>query len=319
MTGAPLLPHADVLIVNETEALELLGEELGGDWPAVSERLRLLGPNLVVVTLGRDGAVASIDGRVIQASAPGVTVVDTTGPQIEVPLSFAVEATGPDGAPAEYAVKSNDAVDGERDATCVPASGSVFPINAPGPTTTITCSAIDAHDNAGEPRTFTVAVHDTTPPVFDAATISPDLVEEATSPAGASVAFALPSANDLVDLDKANAEFPPFPEFKVNAGAVHTAFFFSNPGSVYWATKSGTWGDARNSSAEMGERYLEASVKSTIAVLEKNLDLIDRAIAESRAALERDPASEFLADQLARAMTKKVAILRTVALLPARS
>jgi hypothetical protein len=58
---------------------------------------------------------------------------------------------------------------------------------------------------------------------------------------------------------------------------------------------------------------------ATIAVLERNLDLIDRAIAESRAALERDPASEFLADQLARAMTKKVAILRTVALLPARS
>ena len=58
---------------------------------------------------------------------------------------------------------------------------------------------------------------------------------------------------------------------------------------------------------------------TTIAVLEKNLALIDRAIAESRAALQADPASEFLADQLARAMTKKVAILRTVALLPARS
>lgn len=58
---------------------------------------------------------------------------------------------------------------------------------------------------------------------------------------------------------------------------------------------------------------------STIVVLEKNLELIDRAIAESRAALQRDPASEFLADQLARAMTKKVAILRTAALLPARS
>ena len=54
-------------------------------------------------------------------------------------------------------------------------------------------------------------------------------------------------------------------------------------------------------------------------MLEKNLELIDRAIAESRAALQADPASEFLADQLARAMTKKVAILRTVALLPARS
>ena len=58
---------------------------------------------------------------------------------------------------------------------------------------------------------------------------------------------------------------------------------------------------------------------TTIAVLEKNLELIDRAIAESRAALQADPGSDFLADQLARAMTKKVAILRTVALLPARS
>ena len=73
---------------------------------------------------------------------------------------------------------------------------------------------------------------------------------------------------DLVDMDKANAEFPPFPPFTANAGAVHTAFFFSNPGSVYWATKSGTWGDARQATAEMGERYLEASVASTIAVLE---------------------------------------------------
>src|SRR3990170_1970563 len=37
---------------------------------------------------------------------------------------------------------------------------------------------------------------------------------------------------DLVDLEAANAEFPPFPEFTVpNIGAVHSAFFFSNPGS----------------------------------------------------------------------------------------
>jgi hypothetical protein len=58
---------------------------------------------------------------------------------------------------------------------------------------------------------------------------------------------------------------------------------------------------------------------STVTVLERNLELIDRAIAESRAALARDPGSEFLADQLARVMTKKVAILRTAALLPSRS
>jgi creatinine amidohydrolase/Fe(II)-dependent formamide hydrolase-like protein len=49
---------------------------------------------------------------------------------------------------------------------------------------------------------------------------------------------------------------------------VHTAFFFSSPGSVHRATRSGTWGDARQSSAEVGERFLEIGVKSTIAVLD---------------------------------------------------
>jgi creatinine amidohydrolase len=72
----------------------------------------------------------------------------------------------------------------------------------------------------------------------------------------------------LVDLEQANAEFPPFPDYTVNTGPVHTAFFFTSPGSVYWATKSGTWGDARKSTPEMGERYIEVGVRSTLAVLE---------------------------------------------------
>lgn len=73
---------------------------------------------------------------------------------------------------------------------------------------------------------------------------------------------------NLVDMDKANAEFPPFPDYKIPTGPVHTAFFFTAPGSVYWATKSGTWGDARGSTAEIGERYLQAGVRSTLRVLE---------------------------------------------------
>ena len=59
-----------------------------------------------------------------------------------------------------------------------------------------------------------------------------------------------------------------FPEFTVNTAPVHTAFFFTSPGSVYWATKSGTWGDARQSTPEIGERYIEAGVRSTLAVLD---------------------------------------------------
>jgi creatinine amidohydrolase len=72
----------------------------------------------------------------------------------------------------------------------------------------------------------------------------------------------------LVDMDRANAEFPPFPELTVNSAPVHTAFFFSSPGSVHRATRSGTWGDARGSTPEIGERFIEIGVKSTIAALE---------------------------------------------------
>jgi creatinine amidohydrolase len=76
---------------------------------------------------------------------------------------------------------------------------------------------------------------------------------------------------NLVDIERANAEFPPFPEFTVNTAPVHTAFFFTSPGSVYWATKSGTWGDARKASAEIGERYIQIGVRSTLDVL-KNIE-----------------------------------------------
>jgi creatinine amidohydrolase len=72
---------------------------------------------------------------------------------------------------------------------------------------------------------------------------------------------------DLVDMDNANAEMPPFPEV-TNSAPVHTAFFFSNPGSVYRATHSGTWGDAREASAEYGERYLSVVTEATVRLLD---------------------------------------------------
>jgi hypothetical protein len=56
---------------------------------------------------------------------------------------------------------------------------------------------------------------------------------------------------------------------------------------------------------------------STVAIIEKNLQIIDAAIASSRAALARDPASRLLSDQLTHALDKKVELLRTAALLPA--
>ena len=71
----------------------------------------------------------------------------------------------------------------------------------------------------------------------------------------------------LVDIDAANAEMPPFPEV-TSPAAVHTAFFFSTPGSVHRASHSGTWGDARDSSAEYGERYLQVVTEATLRMLD---------------------------------------------------
>ena len=55
---------------------------------------------------------------------------------------------------------------------------------------------------------------------------------------------------------------------------------------------------------------------ATVAILERNLQIIDWAIAESRAALEKDPGSVLLNRQLHNALGKKVQVLRTAALLP---
>ena len=55
---------------------------------------------------------------------------------------------------------------------------------------------------------------------------------------------------------------------------------------------------------------------ATVALLERNLAVIDRAIAESRAALAMNPGSALLNRQLQSALGKKVQVLRTAALLP---
>lgn len=57
----------------------------------------------------------------------------------------------------------------------------------------------------------------------------------------------------------------------------------------------------------------------TVSVIERNLKVIDDAIAQCRVALDKDPASHFLMQSLNNALETKVELLRTAALLPARS
>ena len=114
-------------------------------------------------------------------------------------------------------------------------------------------------------RAFPINYWDGMPPEVFAKYCGPDKGFHAHAAETAAILAINPN---LVDMEKANCEFPAFPAWTVGSAPVHTAFFFSNPGSVHWATKSGTWGEARTTTPEMGEIYLKDSVASTIAVIE---------------------------------------------------
>jgi hypothetical protein len=57
---------------------------------------------------------------------------------------------------------------------------------------------------------------------------------------------------------------------------------------------------------------------ATVVVIDKNLRIIDDAIAQCRLALRKDPNSRFLTESLNDALDSKVQLLRTAAALPAR-
>jgi RHS repeat-associated protein len=82
-----------------------------------------------------------------------ITVRDTTAPTLNLPAPITRAATGPGGAVVTYSASAIDLVDGLISVNCVPVSGSLFPVG----TTTVHCSATDAHQNIAT-GTFTVTI-----------------------------------------------------------------------------------------------------------------------------------------------------------------
>jgi hypothetical protein len=123
-----------------------------------------------------------------------VTVHDTTAPRFLSPAADALaEATGPGGAVVTYPIPTaTDAVDSNPAVSCDVASGSMFPLGR----TTVECTAGD-HAGNRTTSTFTVTVHDTTPPAFDL--LPADALVEATDSGGAVVTYQIPTATDAVD------------------------------------------------------------------------------------------------------------------------
>lgn len=142
-----------------------------------------LGDTVVYCSVA-DAAGNAVDGTLV------VSVVDTTAPVVTVPANITAEAAGASGAHVAYAVSATDVAAGNVAATCVPASGSLFPIGA----TEVDCSASDPRGNTGH-ATFTIEVRDTTAPVV---TVPANISVIANSAAGRAVSFAT-SGSDLVD------------------------------------------------------------------------------------------------------------------------
>ncbi len=91
----------------------------------------------------------------IESWSPFVVEVaaDTTPPEITVPASITVDATGPGGAAVAYTVTATDDTDPGPVVTCTPPSGTTFPIGD----TTVACTATDASGNTAS-ASFTVQV-----------------------------------------------------------------------------------------------------------------------------------------------------------------
>jgi HYR domain/HYDIN/CFA65/VesB-like, Ig-like domain len=124
-----------------------------------------------------------------------ITVRDTKPPTVTVPGDVTVEATGPDGATAEYPQPTaSDRVDGPVPVHCQPPSGGTFPLGG----TKITCSAVDAHGNTSK-ASFAIIIRDTTPPKID--THEDVTVSVGSQANSATVTFDTPTANDTVDTD----------------------------------------------------------------------------------------------------------------------
>lgn len=117
---------------------------------------------------------------------------DTDPPVISGASDITVEATGPAGATVTFNVTASDAGDGGGvPVTCIPSSGSTFPIDS----TTVGCSAQDSSGNS-DSVSFTVTVTDLTAPTI--AYPNDIAIELPAGQSSTTVAFSV-SASDVVD------------------------------------------------------------------------------------------------------------------------
>jgi hypothetical protein len=126
-------------------AIDLVDGEITADCDPPSGAVFPLGTTVVACT--------ATDSRGNASSVSfTVAVRDSTPPSVTVPADVTVDATGPSGAAVSFAASAADGV-GVASFSCVPASGSTFPIG----TTAVVATAVDAAGNAAT-ASFSVRV-----------------------------------------------------------------------------------------------------------------------------------------------------------------
>ncbi|MEO8256723.1 MAG: HYR domain-containing protein [Acidobacteriota bacterium] len=124
------------------------------------------GPSTTTTTVTAEGTDQTIEGRCSDLAGLSTTLavhgisIDRTPPALAAAASQVVRQTSGAGAAVTFAFP--DALEtgsGVSARSCVPASGSTFPIGV----TTVTCTATDLADNTGSTQ-FTVTVTPTLPP-----------------------------------------------------------------------------------------------------------------------------------------------------------
>jgi Putative zinc-finger len=132
-------------------------------------------------------------------------------------------------------------------------------------------------------------------------------------------------ASDSVSHSNAQlaATVPAVPKVDSSAEVAHEAKRASSPSTARFASTKPSAEEVYTSEIarlrSIVERRRTQLDPVTISVIERNLKVIDDAIAQCRLALAKDPASRFLMESLNNALETKVKLLRTATMLPARS
>ncbi|HYO76645.1 MAG TPA: HYR domain-containing protein, partial [Thermoanaerobaculia bacterium] len=114
-----------------------------------------------------------------------IYVRDEIGPSVSVPLEpIVVRAETKEGAIVNFKPTAYDDIYGEAPVTCLPASGSIFPVGV----TNVQCSAADFDGNVGH-GTFAVEVIGERKPYPIEVIVPENIVTDAWDPRGAAVQF----------------------------------------------------------------------------------------------------------------------------------